>query len=79
MNITLAVAYAIYSMFYVSNKILTIPVGLRVSFLLKVTLIPMGVVLVSLFILGIMSYKEIKFNVPIIGRLAKKITKQEVE
>lgn len=79
LNITLAVAYVIYSMFYLSNKILTIPIDLRVSFSLKATLIPMGIIIVLLLIFGIMSYKEIKFNVPIIGRLAGKITNFEVE
>jgi uncharacterized membrane protein len=78
LNLFLGIISALFYGFFIPYYMLSLDAGLRTAFFLTTTLIPVSIIIILLLILGIMSYKEIKFNVPLIGNLAKKITKYEV-
>jgi uncharacterized membrane protein len=58
--------------YFLPDYILSLDVAVRTSFFLKATLIPVGILTVSLCLLGVMSYLEIKFKIPLIGDLARR-------
>ena len=78
-NLFLILIFLPFYILFLPDYILSLEVHLRTSFFLKATLIPAGFIFTLLPILGIMSYMEIKFQIPLIGNIARKLSRYEAK
>jgi uncharacterized membrane protein len=74
MHITVGVLSAVIYAFILPKYILSLDVSLRTPIFLKLTIIPIVAFMLLIVTLGILAFRGNKFNIPLIGNLADKIS-----
>lgn len=77
LNLFLILVLFPFYVFFLPDYILSLDVHLRTSFFVKATIIPAVIICLVLVTLGLMSYMEIKFQIPLIGNIARKLSGYE--